>query len=173
MLKHWLPELDRHKGQEEMFSPDYPAALNSAETQSLSEKPNENGLHRAEPTLLLTRERLSQPRTRKKWPELSEAGASLLPVPIYVEPRRRDGMLGSPCWFSDDAGPRPGSLISGCLNLWELDRVPAGLEPDKRQESGVSPPLQLSFPWCVENSPLPDWPAQKRWGVWEQALIVV
>lgn len=33
--------------------------------------------------------------------------------------------------------------------------------------------LQHNFPWSVENSPLPDWPAQKQWGAWEQAMIVV
>lgn len=156
MLKHWLPELGRHKGQEKMFFPEYPAALNSAETWSFSEKPRKNGLHSAKLTCLFTREGLSQPRTWKKWHELSEEGARLLPVPRYVEPRRRAGMLGSLCWFSNDAGPRPASLIMGCLNLWELDRVPTGLEPDKRQDLPLSSLISLStlrIPHCQTDQP--------------------
>lgn len=49
-----------------MFFPDYPAALNSAETQTLSEKPRENGLQCVKLTRLLTWEGLSQARTWKK-----------------------------------------------------------------------------------------------------------
>lgn len=67
------------------------------------------------------------------------------PCSKIVRPRRRDGMDASLCRFLDDAGPRPASLITECLNLWELDKAPAGLEPLKCQESGVSP-SPTSFP---------------------------